>query len=110
MRVTKLCNSKDIAVVNGMFPGPVVHAQEGDRIVVNVTNATPFNITIHWYNLPLNTFFALRSILGFQIKHFLILHSLLLSKAWCKANTVLLVRRTVIHYSVSNSVRAEFYL
>ncbi|GMN42878.1 hypothetical protein TIFTF001_012087 [Ficus carica] len=51
MRVTKLCNSKDIAVVNGMFPGPVVHAQEGDRIVVNVTNATPFNITIHWHGV-----------------------------------------------------------
>jgi FtsP/CotA-like multicopper oxidase with cupredoxin domain len=47
-RVTKLCNSKDIVTVNGMFPGPVIYAQEDDRIIVKVTNKTPFNVTIHW--------------------------------------------------------------
>jgi len=47
-RVTKLCNSKDIVTINGMFPGPVVYAQEDDRIIVKVTNMTPFNVTIHW--------------------------------------------------------------
>ncbi|KAL5572146.1 hypothetical protein UlMin_021743 [Ulmus minor] len=50
-RVTKLCNSKDIVVINGEFPGPVVSAQEGDRIIVKVTNQTPFNITIHWHGV-----------------------------------------------------------
>ena len=47
-RVTKLCNNKNIVTVNGMFPGPVIRAQEGDRILVKVTNETPFNTTIHW--------------------------------------------------------------
>jgi len=47
-RDTKLCNSKDIVTINGMFPGPVIYAQEDDRIIVKVTNETPFNVTIHW--------------------------------------------------------------
>lgn len=47
-RVTKLCNSKEIVTVNGMYPGPVVYAEEDDRIIVKVTNKTPFNVTIHW--------------------------------------------------------------
>ncbi|RZC01523.1 Laccase-6 isoform D [Glycine soja] len=50
-RVTKLCNSKDIVTINGMFPGPVVYAQEDDRIIVKVTNMTPFNVTIHWHGV-----------------------------------------------------------
>ncbi|XP_004510652.1 laccase-6 isoform X2 [Cicer arietinum] len=50
-RVAKLCNSKDIVTVNGMFPGPVVYAQEDDRIIVKVTNETPFNVTIHWHGI-----------------------------------------------------------
>ncbi|KAK7275389.1 hypothetical protein RIF29_16505 [Crotalaria pallida] len=50
-RITKLCYSKDIVTINGMFPGPVVYAQEDDRIIVNVTNMTPFNVTIHWHGV-----------------------------------------------------------
>ncbi|KAL1329249.1 hypothetical protein HN51_046376 [Arachis hypogaea] len=50
-RVTKLCNTKDIVTINGKFPGPVVYAQEDDRIIVKVTNKTPFNITIHWHGI-----------------------------------------------------------
>ncbi|KAF7843995.1 laccase-6 [Senna tora] len=50
-KVTKLCNSKDIVTVNGMFPGPVVYAQEDDRIIVRVTNKTPFNVTVHWHGI-----------------------------------------------------------
>lgn len=46
--VTKLCNSRDIVTINGMFPGPVVYAQEDDRIIIKVTNETPSNVTIHW--------------------------------------------------------------
>ena len=47
-RVAKLCTSKDMVTINGMFPGPVVYAQEDDRIIVKVTNETPYNTTIHW--------------------------------------------------------------
>ncbi|KAJ6879619.1 hypothetical protein NC652_033043 [Populus alba x Populus x berolinensis] len=34
MTVNKLCNSKQIVTVNNMFPGPVVYAQQGDRLIV----------------------------------------------------------------------------
>ncbi|KAE8700979.1 Laccase-6 [Hibiscus syriacus] len=34
-----------------MFPGPVVYAQEDARIVVKVTNETPYNATIHWHGV-----------------------------------------------------------
>ncbi|KAI4355261.1 hypothetical protein L6164_004051 [Bauhinia variegata] len=50
-RVSKLCNTKDIVTINGMYPGPVVYAQEDDRIIVNVTNRTPYNVTIHWHGV-----------------------------------------------------------
>lgn len=50
-RVTKLCNTKDIVTINEMYPGPVVYAQEDDRVIVRVTNLTPSNITIHWHGV-----------------------------------------------------------
>ncbi|GAY45741.1 hypothetical protein WN943_017497 [Citrus x changshan-huyou] len=50
-RVNKLCNAKDIVTVNNMFPGPVVYAQEDDRIIVKVTNQSPYNATIHWHGV-----------------------------------------------------------
>ncbi|GKU96613.1 hypothetical protein SLEP1_g9829 [Rubroshorea leprosula] len=51
LRVTKLCNTKEIVTVNKIFPGPVVYAQEDDRIIVTVTNETPYNVTIHWHGV-----------------------------------------------------------
>ncbi|KAJ6343965.1 hypothetical protein OIU76_005662 [Salix suchowensis] len=51
MTVNKLCNSKQIVTVNNMFPGPVVYAQEGDRLIVKVTNESPYNATIHWHGV-----------------------------------------------------------
>jgi hypothetical protein len=48
MTVNKLCNSKQIVTVNNMFPGPVVYAQQGDRLIVKVSNESPYNATIHW--------------------------------------------------------------
>ncbi|GMH21753.1 hypothetical protein Nepgr_023595 [Nepenthes gracilis] len=50
-RITKLCKTKNIVTINGMYPGPVIYAQEDDRIVVKVTNKTPYNITIHWHGV-----------------------------------------------------------
>ncbi|XVF80257.1 hypothetical protein PTKIN_Ptkin15bG0056500 [Pterospermum kingtungense] len=51
LRVTKLCKTKEIVTINNIFPGPVVYAQEDDRIIVKVTNETPFNATIHWHGV-----------------------------------------------------------
>ncbi|XP_057519323.1 laccase-6 [Amaranthus tricolor] len=50
-RVTKLCNTKDIVTVNGMYPGPVLYAQEDQNVAVKVTNESPYNITIHWHGV-----------------------------------------------------------
>lgn len=47
-RITKLCKSKQILTINGMFPGPTVYAEEGDRVIIKVANETPDNVTIHW--------------------------------------------------------------
>ncbi|KAG6501571.1 hypothetical protein ZIOFF_041452 [Zingiber officinale] len=52
-RVTKLCKSKEIVTVNGLFPGPAITAQEDDRVIVKVTNESPYNVTIHWLEMPL---------------------------------------------------------
>lgn len=53
-RVTKLCKSKEIVTVNGLFPGPAITAQEDDRVIVKVTNETPYNATIHWLGMLLS--------------------------------------------------------
>lgn len=49
--VTKLCNSSTIVTVNGMFPGPTVYAQEGDTVIVKVTNQVSYNVTLHWHGV-----------------------------------------------------------
>lgn len=46
--VTKLCKTSTIITVNGMYPGPSIYAQEDDRVIVKVTNLTPYNLSIHW--------------------------------------------------------------
>ncbi|KAK3194588.1 hypothetical protein Dsin_025898 [Dipteronia sinensis] len=51
MRVTKLCNTHEIVTVNNIFPGPVVYAQEDDRIIIEVINQSPYNATIHWHGV-----------------------------------------------------------
>ncbi|KAJ6797019.1 laccase-6-like [Iris pallida] len=50
-KVTKLCKSKEIITINGMFPGPTVYAEEDDRVIIKVTNETPHNATIHWHGV-----------------------------------------------------------
>lgn len=48
---SKLCSSKNILTVNGQFPGPVIYANTGDTLVVNVQNDGTQNITIHWHGV-----------------------------------------------------------
>lgn len=43
--------SKTMLVVNGMYPGPTIEANQGDRIVVNVTNLLENRTSIHWHGL-----------------------------------------------------------
>ncbi|KAJ6851005.1 laccase-4-like [Iris pallida] len=48
---THLCSSKPIVTVNGRFPGPTLHAREGDNVLVNVVNNVKYNVTIHWHGV-----------------------------------------------------------
>jgi laccase len=34
--------------VNGQFPGPTLEVNNGDTLVVKVTNKARYNVTIHW--------------------------------------------------------------
>lgn len=36
---------------NGQMPGPVLHVQQGDLVVVNVINHLSFGITVHWHGI-----------------------------------------------------------
>ncbi|XP_024516235.1 laccase-12 [Selaginella moellendorffii] len=50
-QVTRLCSTKNIVNVNGQFPGPEIHLDEGDMLVVKVNNQVPENITLHWHGV-----------------------------------------------------------
>ncbi|KAG9061938.1 hypothetical protein KI688_006655 [Linnemannia hyalina] len=42
---------RPMLLVNGMFPGPLVEANTGDRIVVKVTNNLMNGTAIHWHGM-----------------------------------------------------------
>lgn len=48
---TKLCSSKPIVTVNGLFPGPTLYAREGDTVLVKVVNHVKYNVSIHWHGI-----------------------------------------------------------
>ncbi|KAL3718362.1 hypothetical protein ACJRO7_003490 [Eucalyptus globulus] len=49
--VTHLCHTKSVITVNGKWPGPRVIAREGDRLLIEVVNHVPNNISIHWHGI-----------------------------------------------------------
>ncbi|KAK2657728.1 hypothetical protein Ddye_010780 [Dipteronia dyeriana] len=51
LTVTRLCREQVITAVNGSLPGPTIHVQEGDTLVVHVYNKSPYNLTIHWHGV-----------------------------------------------------------
>ncbi|XVE60850.1 hypothetical protein DITRI_Ditri05aG0159900 [Diplodiscus trichospermus] len=48
---TRLCSTKKILTVNGLFPGPTIQVQHGETIFVNINNQGKYNITIHWHGV-----------------------------------------------------------
>lgn len=54
--VNRLCRDQVITAVNNRLPGPTVVAQEGDTLVVHVNNKSPYDVTIHWYDIYLHDF------------------------------------------------------
>ncbi|KAL3717071.1 hypothetical protein ACJRO7_008621 [Eucalyptus globulus] len=51
LTVNRLCQRRVITAVNGSLPGPAIHVQEGDTLVVHVFNKSPYNLTIHWHGI-----------------------------------------------------------
>ncbi|CAM0152405.1 unnamed protein product [Urochloa decumbens] len=49
--VTRLCRNRSIMTVNGQFPGPTVEINEGDSLIVRVTNRGRYNVTVHWHGV-----------------------------------------------------------
>ncbi|MFS7964707.1 putative laccase [Helianthus anomalus] len=47
----RLCRNHRIVAVNGQFPGPTLEVRNRDSVVVKVTNAAPYNVTIHWFTI-----------------------------------------------------------
>ncbi|KAM5446184.1 hypothetical protein McanCB49686_008082 [Microsporum canis] len=41
-------------LINGQFPGPVLEANEGDEVWVEVFNLTPFNTTMHYHGIEMS--------------------------------------------------------
>ncbi|KAH9904182.1 putative multicopper oxidase [Xylariomycetidae sp. FL2044] len=43
--------SKPMMTINGRFPGPLIEVNEGDMVVVNVTNMASNATAIHWHGI-----------------------------------------------------------
>jgi len=41
--------TRQMLLVNGKSPGPVIKAKEGDEVVINVHNASPKNTSLHFH-------------------------------------------------------------
>lgn len=48
MNVTKNNETVAVPTVNGMLPGPTVHVNEGDTVVIKVTSKVESDVTMHW--------------------------------------------------------------
>ncbi|XP_038722665.1 laccase-12-like [Tripterygium wilfordii] len=49
--VKRLCKTQNRITVNGMYPGPTLEVNNGDTLVVKVTNRAQYNVTIHWHGV-----------------------------------------------------------
>ncbi|GLJ41052.1 hypothetical protein SUGI_0849900 [Cryptomeria japonica] len=49
--VTRLCHTKSMLTINGQYPGPTIAVNEGDHVVIKVTNHVEYNMTIHWHGI-----------------------------------------------------------
>ncbi|KAI9745890.1 MAG: hypothetical protein M1818_000571 [Claussenomyces sp. TS43310] len=45
---------RTLLVINGQFPGPLIRANRGDRLMINVTNALANATSLHWHGLYQN--------------------------------------------------------
>ncbi|KAE9380392.1 multicopper oxidase [Stipitochalara longipes BDJ] len=45
---------RTLLVINGQFPGPLIRVNQGDRVLVNVTNQLSNSTSMHWHGLYQN--------------------------------------------------------
>ncbi|KAJ1417725.1 Multicopper oxidase, type 1 [Sesbania bispinosa] len=50
-KVKRLCKTHNSITVNGQYPGPTLEINNGDTLVVKVTNKARYNVTIHWHGV-----------------------------------------------------------
>ncbi|KAI7749879.1 hypothetical protein M8C21_019764 [Ambrosia artemisiifolia] len=50
-KVKRLCETHNSITVNGQFPGPTLEVNDGDTLVIHVTNKARYNVTIHWHGV-----------------------------------------------------------
>ncbi|KAI3731174.1 hypothetical protein L1987_62358 [Smallanthus sonchifolius] len=50
-KVKRLCETHNSITVNGQFPGPTLEVNNGDTLVIHVTNKARYNVTIHWHGV-----------------------------------------------------------
>ncbi|KAJ7515366.1 hypothetical protein O6H91_22G011700 [Diphasiastrum complanatum] len=51
LNISRLCHSKQVVSINGQLPGPTIHVNEGDRVIIKVTNFVDSNVSIHWHGV-----------------------------------------------------------
>ncbi|XP_004500522.2 laccase-12-like [Cicer arietinum] len=49
--VKRLCKTHNTITVNGQYPGPTLEINNGDSLVIKVTNKARYNVTIHWHGV-----------------------------------------------------------
>uniref|UniRef100_A0A803LCT1 Laccase n=1 Tax=Chenopodium quinoa TaxID=63459 RepID=A0A803LCT1_CHEQI len=49
--VNRLCQTQHVMTVNGQFPGPTLEVQNGDTLIIKVTNAGKYDISLHWHGI-----------------------------------------------------------
>ncbi|XP_052179270.1 laccase-12-like [Diospyros lotus] len=50
-KVKRLCKTHNSITVNGQYPGPTLEINNGDTLVVKVTNRARYNVTVHWHGV-----------------------------------------------------------
>lgn len=53
-RLTLIGVVRQMLVINGQFPGPLIRVNRGDRLLINVTNELSQPTTLHWHGLYQN--------------------------------------------------------
>jgi Multicopper oxidase len=66
-------------VINGQFPGPLIRVNQGDRLLINVTNQIANATTMHWHGLYQNGTNWMDGTTGITQVEFLLLPTFVLS-------------------------------